>query len=558
MHLRDDLLDAARHADVAPKIADARSIMPDLLRRAVREHGDRPAMDFLGRRWTYADLGDRVTRVAAGLQALGVVPGDRVGLCLPNTPYSVIAYFAALEIGAVVVNYNPLYVERELEAQIKDSGTSVMFVIDMPAIHGKVAAVAQSAGLRHIVLCSLADALPPVKGLLFKTLKRRERVAPPKDGRHTTFAKLAATRGAPSPAVVTPDDLAVLQYTGGTTGTPKGAMLTHANILANALQNAAHDPTARHGAERVLCVLPLFHVYAMTVVMNQAIALASEIILLPRYDLDTTMKTLERTKPTVFPAVPTLYLAIAQSAQKTKRDLSFVKTCVSGGAPLPVETANAFVAVTGARLVEGYGLTETSPSVCCNPVGGIVKVGSVGKALADTIIEIRDPESGTLMPTGEKGEVVVRGPQVMKGYWNRPEETARTLRADGLHTGDIGYLDEDGYLFIVDRIKDLIICGGYNVYPRVIEEALYEHPDVAEAIVIGVKDEYRGEAPKAFVVLRPGASATPDALKTFLDGYLSKIERPKAIEIRTSLPKTAVGKLSRKELVAEERGKVGA
>lgn len=283
-------------------LAGAR-IMPDLLRRAVREHGGRPSMDFMGRRWTYAELGAAVQRVAAGLQDIGVVPGDRVGLCLPNTPYAVIAYFAILEIGAVVVNYNPLYVERELENQIKDSGTSVMFVIDMPMIHSKVAAVAERAGLRKIVLCSLADALPSLKSFLFKTLKRKDRVATcPDDGRHVMYADLVATTAALRPAVVAASDIAVLQYTGGTTGVPKGAMLTHANIFANALQNVAHNPDTAPGTERILCVLPLFHVYAMTVVMNQGVALAAEMVLLPRYDLKTTMKTLARTRPTVFPS----------------------------------------------------------------------------------------------------------------------------------------------------------------------------------------------------------------------------------------------------------------
>ena len=525
----------------------------DHLSRSARDFPSHPAIDFLGRRWSYAALAEEVERVAVGLQALGVVKGDRVGLCLPNTPYFVVGYYAALTIGAVVVNYNPLYVERELAHQIRDSGTSVMVVIDMPEIHRKVVAAAADTPLRKIVVCSLADALPRPKAMLFKLLKRKERLARlPDDGRHVRYEELSSARGALRPVAVSGEDLAVLQYTGGTTGTPKGAMLTHRNIAANSAQNVAYNPERRRGEARVLGVLPLFHVFAMTVVMNYAIEVAGLMVLLPRYELKATMKALLATKATIFPAVPTIYGAIAKLAEKERRDLSFIELCISGGAPLPVEIGDHFRKLTGAHLVEGYGLTETSPVVCCNPAEGVSKAGSVGIPLIDTIVEIRDPETRALMKPGEKGEIVIRGPQVMRGYWNKPEETAAVLDEHGLRTGDIGYIDEDGYIFIVDRIKDLILCGGYNVYPRVIEDALYQHAEVAEAIVIGVPDAYRGQAPKAFVVLRDGSTATAESLQAHLKVYLSKIELPKAIEIRQTLPKTAVGKLSRKELVAEE------
>ena len=530
-------------------------IVPDLLDRAARDYPARPAIAFLGRRWTYAQLAADVERVAAGLQALGVNPGDRVGLCLPNTPYFVIGYYAVLKIGAVVVNYNPLYVERELEYQIRDSGTSVMLVIDLPDIHRKVVAVAERAGLRNIVVCSLADALSATKSLLYKIAKRKQRVTRlPPDGRHVAMAALLACGDKVRPVVVSSDDVAVLQYTGGTTGKPKGAMLSHANVIANAGQNVAYDPTRKLGQERVLGVLPLFHVFAMTVVMNYSVETAAEMVLLPRYELKATLKALLASKPTVFPAVPTIYGAIAKLAEKEKRDLSFIQLCISGGAPLPVEVGDHFRRLTNAHLVEGYGLTEASPVVCCNPAQGQAKTGSVGVPLVATIVEILDPVTRARMPAGEKGELVVRGPQVMKGYWNQPDETAAVLDEHGLRTGDIGYKDEDGYIFIVDRIKDVILSGGYNVYPRVIEDALYQHPDIAEAVVIGVADAYRGQAAKAYVVLREGAVTTPDTLRTFLKDYVSRIELPTAIEIRATLPKTAVGKLSKKELIAEERG----
>ena len=511
------------------------------------------AIDFLGRGWTWAEVAADVDRVAAGLQGMGVAKGDRVGLCLPNTPFCVVAYYAALKIGAVVVNYNPLYVERELEQQIRDSGTSVMFVIDIAVIHRKVAAVAERAGLKTIVLCRFAEALSPTKAMLFRMLKRRDIVRElPPTPRHVDYAALAATAPPPRPVAIDGEDIAVLQYTGGTTGTPKGAVLTHRNILANTAQSASYDPTRRMGSERVLGVIPLFHVFAMTVVMNYAVRMAAEMVLLPRYDVAATLKALVRRRPTVFPAVPTIYGAIAKAGAEKRCDLSSIKLCISGGAPLPREIGDLFRKVTGAELVEGYGLTEASPVVCCNPSHGEAKNGSIGLPLMGTSVEIRDPFTRALMPIGEKGELVVRGPQVMRGYWNRPDDTAAVIDTYGLRTGDIGYKDEDGYIFIVDRIKDVILSGGYNVYPRVIEDALYQHPDVTEAVAIGIADEYRGQSAKAFVVLCEGSATTPADLSFFLEGYLSKIERPKVIELRTELPKTAVGKISRKELVAEE------
>ena len=524
-----------------------------LLDRAAAAFPDALAIDFLGRTWTYGALAAAVDRVAAGLQAIGVTKGDRVGLCLPNTPYSVIGYYAVLKAGAIVVNYNPLYVGRELEHQIRDSGTSVMFTIDVGEVHAKVAAACLRGGAGTIVLCPLAGALPRAKAALYRLLKRKSIARLPDDGCHVGFASLLAETRPFTPVEVGDDDVAVLQYTGGTTGTPKGAVLTHANVVANVEQNVAFDPARRMGEERVFGVLPLFHVFAMTVVMNYAVRMAATMVLLPRFELDAALKAMMRTRPTVFPGVPTLYGAIAKRAEAKHADLSFVRLCISGGAPLPQETGRHFEQVTGARLVEGYGLTETSPVVSCNPANGEVKPGSIGLPLAGTIVEIRDPVTRALVPTGVRGELVVRGPQVMRGYWNKPEETAAVLDHHGLRTGDIGYKDDDGYIFIVDRIKDIILSGGYNVYPRTIEDALYQHLDVVEAIALGVPDDYRGQAAKAFVVLREGSAATPASLSTFLEDYLSKIERPREIVVRDALPKTAVGKLSRKDLLAQEK-----
>ncbi len=432
--------------------------VPELLDASVAEFGNRPALSFLGRKWSYAALGALVDQVAAGLQAHGVEKGTKVGLCLPNTPYSVIFFFAVMKAGGTVVNFSPLYVERELSHQIRDSGTTIMVVPDLRIIHSRVAAVAREAGLKTIVVC-------PMSG-----------------------------------------------------------------------------------------VLPLFHVFAMTTVMNIPIALGAEIILVPRFQLTDLLKTIARTRPTLFPGVPTIYGAINNAPETQPQDLASLKLCISGGAPLPVEVRHRFEALTGCKLVEGYGLSETSPVLTANPPTGIIKDGSVGKAVPQTVLEIRSLEDPTrILGVGEKGEVCARGPQVMLGYWNRPEETRSAFVDGAFRTGDVGYVDADGYLFLVDRIKDVILCGGFNVYPRMIEEALYLHPAVAEAVVIGVPDPYRGQAPKAFVTLKAGETVTGDDLRAFLIKQVSKVEMPKEVEVRDSLPRTLVGKLSKKELVDEER-----
>jgi long-chain acyl-CoA synthetase len=525
-----------------------------LLTSAVRRFGARPAMDFLGRRWTYAELGALVDRATSGLQELGVGPGVKVGLCLPNTPYYVIFYYATLQAGGTVVNFNPLYVERELTQQIRDSGTTIMITLDLEAVYRRVANVAEAAGLQRIIVCPMTGILSPLKAALFSAFKRRDRAAIPADARHVRFAAVMASRTPPTPVAIDPARaVAVLQYTGGTTGVPKGAMLTHANLTANCRQVRAHWSGARPGQERVLAVLPFFHVFAMTSVLNYSIDIGAEIIMLPRFELKQALATIKARQVTIFHAVPTIYTAINAEAASQPVSLGSINFSVSGGAPLPNEVRVRFVELTGCKLVEGYGLTEASPVVACNPPDGLVKGGSVGVPMLDTVIEIRDPaDPAVVLGHGERGEVCVRGPQVMAGYWNRPADTDAAFVDGALRTGDIGYLDEDGYLFLVDRIKDVILCGGYNVYPRVLEDALYEHPAVLEATVIGVPDPYRGQAPKAFVVLRAGHAATGDELRQFLTGYVSKIELPRAVEVRQSLPKTMIGKLSKKELVAEE------
>ena len=359
----------------------------------------------------------------------------------------------------------------------------------------------------------------------------------------------------PGRALTRKNDIALYQYTGGTTGTPKGAMLTHANIVANTEQ-AAMWLGCEEGEDKMLGVLPFFHVFAMTAVMNISVRKAMEIVALPRFELDQALKLIHTKKPTVFPGVPAIFNGINNHKKLSKFDLSSIKYCISGGAPLPVEVKKKFEEKTGGILVEGYGLTESSPVVCCNPREGLNKAGSIGLPFPQTIVDIVDPETGQEVPMGERGELCARGPQVMKGYWNRPDETAATIKGGRLHTGDIAIMDEDGYFFIVDRIKDLIITNGYNVYPRNVEEAIYLHPSVEECIVAGLPDKQRGEIVKAWIKCRDGRSLTAEDLKTFLKDKLSPMELPKRIEFREEpLPKTMIGKLSRKDIVEEELAK---
>ncbi len=523
-----------------------------LLRQAATSHPSAPAIDFMGRVWRYGELQSLVDRAAKGLQKLGVVPGTRVGLCLPNTPYSVIFYFAALRAGAIVVNYNPLYVERELTHAIRDSGTEFMVTIDLAAIYPKLARVAASTGLKKLIVCPMSGALPRLHGLLYPLTRAKDIARAADDGFTVRYHELMRNDGRSAPVEIDPHDIAVLQYTGGTTGTPKAACLSHANITCNCAQVAAG--MGMTGQERVLGVLPLFHVFALTSVMNLSVQTASLMILVPRFELHQLLATIARTKPTMFPAVPTIYTALV--AADSKIDMGSIRLCISGGAPLPVDTRQKFMALTRCELMEGYGLSETSPVVSFTPPGRPYKDGSVGLPVAGTHIEIRDRDDpARILPAGERGEICIRGPQVMRGYWNKPEETARVMIDGALRTGDVGYLDADGYLFLVDRIKDVIIAGGYNIYPRVLEEALYQHSAVRDAVVIGVPDPYRGQTPKAFVTLKQGAATTPAELMTFLTTYVSKLEMPKEIEIRDELPKTLIGKMSKKELIAEEQAK---
>ncbi len=530
------------------------------LDRAVAEYGARPCLDFLGRAYSYAEIGVLVARAAKGLQDLGVGKGTRVALFLPNTPYYVVCYFAVMKLGGIVVNVNPLYAEEEVHELLADSGAEFAVTLDLKLLLPKLASALGNCALKKIIVGTMGEILRFPKRQLFAIAKRGElSKVPADDDRYLRFGKLIDNEGAFVPAEVGIDDVAVLQYTGGTTGLPKGAMLTHGSISANASQLHRWFLGVKSGEQRVLAVLPLFHVFAMTVNMHLGIRIAAEIILMPRFEIETLLKTIARCRPTFFPGVPTLFNALLHYPKLERYDLSCIENAISGGAGLPASVHEGFENLTGGNLFEGYGLSEASPVVTCNPITGGSKPGSIGLPLPGTEIVIRSLDDRDVeVPLGERGEICLRGPQVMAGYWQRPEASAETLRHGWLHTGDVGYMDAEGYTFLIDRLKEVIISGGYKVYPRHIEEAIHRHAAVAEVIVCAKPDDYRGEVPKAFVRLKDGHSLNEDQLREFLADKLSPMEMPREMDFRDELPKTMIGKLSKKELIAEERAKHAA
>jgi long-chain acyl-CoA synthetase len=521
-----------------------------LLDEAEARWPDAPAIDFLGKHYCYKELASEVRRMASGLEKMGVKRGVKVGLFLPNCPQMVIAYYAILKAGGTVVNFSPLYSAHEVARQIDDSGTEIMITLNLTATYPKVAEALGKTKLRHIIVTTMMEALPLLKRLAFPLLKRAEMVETPRDDKHHYWADLLDSPEQSTPASIHPqEDVAVLQYTGGTTGVPKGVVLTHANLYINASQSSLWFTGVEQGKEKMLGVLPLFHVFAMTTIMNVGIQNGMELILHPRFELKKVLEDISHKKPTLMPGVPTLFNAINHCKTLSQYTLTSLKFCISGGAPLPVEVKTQFEALTGCVVVEGYGLSEASPVVACNPAKGTNKAGSIGLPLPQTVIEVVDMENHqVVLGAGEVGEICVRGPQVMQGYWQQLDETNLVLREGRLHTGDIGYYDAEGYFFIVDRIKDMLISGGFNVYPRQIEEALYQHPSIAECAVIGIKHEARGEVPKAFVVLKENTQATPADFMDFLKDKLPPYTIPREYEFKDALPKTMVGKVDKKQL----------
>jgi len=532
-----------------------------ILADAVAGFPDRPAIDFMGKRLNYRELGALVDRAAKGLQALGVRPGVHVGLFLPNTPHYLVALFGVLQAGGTVVNYSPLDAAKVLEHKIEDSQTDFLITLDLAALYPQMAAMLGKTRLKKLIVGNLAEMTGAPEQVAAQMKAKNETVDISGDEHHLRFSELLDNDGryTPHPIGDPREALAILQYTGGTTGLPKGAMLTHANLSSACEQvvitQSGTPPVLQMGTERLLAVLPPFHIYALTVNLLLGVRLAAEIVQHLRFDPKAALRDIAEKKLTTFCGVPTMFTAVIGDPDTPQYDLHSLKLCNSGGAPLPMEVGERFRAITGTWLAEGWGMTETSPTGTFSPAHGQRKAGSCGIPHPGVVIQMLDLEDPTrYVPLGEKGEMCIQGPNVMKGYWNKPEATADSTTFDGFfRTGDVGYMDEDGFVFIVDRCKDMLLCSGYNVYPRVLEEAIYQHPAVHEVAVIGVPDEYRGQSPKAFVTLKPGAEAFDiKALQTFLKERVGKHEMVQALEIRAALPKTAVGKLSKKDLVDEE------
>lgn len=529
-----------------------------LLTRAYEKHPNKISVHFMGRDLTFKEVYESSLKFANYLRRLGVEKGDRVAIMLPNCPQAVIAYYGVLFAGGIVVQTNPLYTERELQYQMEDSGAKVILSLDI--LYPRITKVIKRTKIENVIITAIKDYLPFPKNLIYPFIQKKQygfSVKVEHKGITHLFTEIMRTQEPASLEVDfnSEDDIALLQYTGGTTGSPKGVMLTHKNLIANTKMCDAWMYKCKDGEEVFLGVLPFFHVYGMTTVLILSVMKYSKMVLLPKFDIEQTLKAIDKHKPTLFPGAPTMYIGLLNHPEIGKYDLSSIKACLSGSAPLPVEVQEKFEAITGGKLVEGYGLTETSPVTHVNFIWGNRVKGSIGVPWPDTDAVILRSSDGTILPPGEIGEIAIKGPQVMKGYWNRPEDTAMTFIDGWFLTGDLGYMDENGYFYVVDRKKDMIIAGGFNIYPREVEEVLYEHDAVQECVVAGIPDPYRGETVKAFIVLKEGKSVTEEELDKYCRQNLAAFKVPRYYEFRKELPKTAVGKILRRTLVEEEKQK---
>lgn len=532
---------------VRPHLNYPRRSLIDILRVAASDVPDRPATAFLGAQLTYGEIKERSDRFATALARSGVVKGDRVGIMLPNCPQYLIAVFGILRLGAIVVNINPLYTPREIAVVATDSGMRMLIILDVLA--PQAASIRSQTSIERMIITSAAEY--SIAAVPCPTIAGTERLS-------DILASVSEPE-LPNVTIDAENDVAVLQYTGGTTGTPKGAMLTHYNIFSNVVQTTVlHIPALKRGDERYLLVIPFFHIYGFTVGLMAGTWLGAQQILIPKYDVNALLNAVREYRPTYFPAVPTIYISLLNHPRARDYGLDKIRAFNSGSAPLPLEVLDRFEQMTGGMLSEGYGLSEASPVTHTSPSLSIRKPGSIGIPLPDTDMKIVDLDRGVKeVPLGAEGELCIAGPQVMKGYWNKPEETAGTLRthSDGrlwLHTGDIARMDEDGFSYIVQRKKDMIIVSGFNVYPSEVESVLFSHPAVMEAAVIGVPDAYRGEAVKAFIILKAGAKCSVQDLRDHCATNLAEFKRPVQIEIRDTLPKSAVGKVLRRVLREEK------
>ncbi|MFP3509612.1 long-chain-fatty-acid--CoA ligase [Peribacillus sp. SIMBA_075] len=530
------------------------------LKESAEEFPDKVSIHFQGKELTFQEVYESALKFAAYLKSIGLQKGDRVAVMLPNCPQGVISFFGILMAGGVVVQTNPTYTERELEYQMKDSGAKIILAMDI--LFPRVAAVASRTDIEDIIVTAIKEYLPFPKNLIYPFIQKKQYgivINVEHSGNHHLFSEIMKRK---IPEDVTEpidvnNDLALLQYTGGTTGFPKGVMLTHKNLLSNTKMCNAWLYKNKRGEERVLAILPFFHVYGMTTVLVLSIMEGNTMIIMPKFDVEATLKTIQKQKPTMFPGAPTMYIGLLNHPDIAKYDLSSINACISGSAPLPLEVQEQFEKITGGKLVEGFGLSETSPVTHANFIWDQPRVkGSIGLPWPDTDSVILSLETGEELPPNEIGEIAIKGPQVMQGYWNRPDETESTFKNGWLLTGDLGYMDEQGFFYVVERKKDTIIAGGFNIYPREVEEVLYEHEAIQEVVVAGIPDPYRGETVKAYVVLKKNAKATEEELNDFARKNLASYKVPRSYEFRKELPKTTIGKILRRVLIEEEKKKI--
>jgi len=529
--------------------------LPDLLDRTAQRFPSHAALLFYGTRVSFRELNDQAARFAGALRALGVRPGDRVALMLPNLPQTLIAYYGSLKAGAIVVQMNPLYVAPEIEAQLVDSGSETIIALDL--FFPRIQAVRERTPLKRIVLTSVRDFLPPLARLLYPVKARIEGRWIRVETRPPLYDLLdLVERSSPDGARLPerkPDDIALLQYTGGTTGSPKGVMLSHRNVVVNAVQCRAWVPGYQDGKEVFLGVIPYFHVYGLSTTQHLAVMSGCMQILLPRFKVDEALEAIHGHRVTIFSGIPAMFRLVGEFPRIDRYDLRSLRVCLSGASPLHAAVQERFERLSGVKISEGYGLTEASPVTHCNPVFGDRPAGSIGVPFPDTDCRILDLETGQReVGVGEVGELAVRGPQLMQGYWNNEAETRAVLRDGWLYTGDIVKRDEAGFFYLVDRKKDMIKTRGENVYPREVEEVLFKHPAIGDAVVAGIPHPYHGEAVKAYVVLREGCSVTERELLEHCRRSLASFKVPSAIEFRRELPRTLVGKALRRALRREE------
>ena len=531
------------------------------LKESAEEFPDKVSIHFQGKELTFREVYESALKFAAYLKSIGLQKGERVAVMLPNCPQGVISFFGILMAGGVVVQTNPTYTERELEYQMKDSGAKMILVMDI--LFPRVSAVASRTDIEHIIVTAIKEYLPFPKNLIYPFIQKKQYgivINVEHEGNHHLFSEIMKrkiTEEVDTVPIDVNNDLALLQYTGGTTGFPKGVMLTHKNLLANTKMCNAWLYKNKRGEERILAILPFFHVYGMTTVLVLSVMEGNTMIIMPKFDVEATLKTIQKQKPTMFPGAPTMYIGLLNHPDIAKYDLSSINACISGSASLPLEVQEQFEKITGGKLVEGYGLSETSPVTHANFIWDQPRVkGSVGLPWPDTDSAILSLESYEELPPNEIGEIAIKGPQVMKGYWNRPDETEKTFKNGWLLTGDLGYMDEQGFFYVVERKKDTIIAGGFNIYPREVEEVLYEHEAIQEVVVAGIPDPYRGETVKAYVVLKKNARVTEEELNEFARKNLASYKVPRSYEFRDELPKTTIGKILRRVLIEEEKKKI--